>query len=148
MRTAGTAAALKDFAAAWERANAPDPGTLRVQAVPNQMLFAPTELRVIAGQPVRLVFENPDLMAQNFVLVAPGADEAVGLLADRMAGESDGAAKSFVPASPQVLHFTPLVDPGKRAELAFTAPATPGRYPYLCTFPGHWRVMRGVLIVE
>ncbi len=148
VRSAGTAAALKDFTAAWERANAADAGTLRVQAVPNQMLFAPTELRVKAGQPVRLVFENPDLMAHNFVLVAPGADEAVGLLADRMAGESDGAAKNFVPASPQVLHFTPLVDPGKRAELAFTAPATPGRFPYLCTFPGHWRVMRGVLIVE
>jgi len=24
----------------------------------------------------------------------------------------------------------------------------PGRYPYLCTFPGHWKLMNGVLIVE
>jgi azurin len=57
-------------------------------------------------------------------------------------------ARHYVPASPRILHATPLVEPGRRAELAFTAPATPGRYPYLCTFPGHWRMMRGVLIVE
>ena len=29
-----------------------------------------------------------------------------------------------------------------------TAPKTPGRYPYLCTFPGHWKLMNGGLIVE
>jgi len=40
------------------------------------------------------------------------------------------------------------VEPTRRTELNFTAPSAPGRYPYLCTFPGHWRIMRGVLIVE
>jgi azurin len=40
------------------------------------------------------------------------------------------------------------VTPQGRAELTFTAPKTPGRYPFLCTFPGHWRLMRGELIVE
>jgi azurin len=28
------------------------------------------------------------------------------------------------------------------------APSQSGRYPYLCTFPGHWMVMNGELIVE
>jgi azurin len=49
---------------------------------------------------------------------------------------------------PDVLHATPLVQPGKEAELVFTAPAVPGEYPLVCTFPGHWRVMRGMLVVE
>jgi uncharacterized protein len=29
-----------------------------------------------------------------------------------------------------------------------TAPATPGEYPYVCTFPGHFLLMNGVLVVE
>jgi len=29
----------------------------------------------------------------------------------------------------------------------FTAPSTPGQYPYLCTYPNHWRIMNGVLNV-
>lgn len=140
--------ALQELAATWAKANAADAGALRVQAVPNQMQFAPRELRAQAGKPVRIVFENPDSMPHNFVLVAPGAEEDVGLLADQMAGDPASLAKHFVPASPKVLHATPLVNPAGRAELTFTAPAQPGRYPYLCTFPGHWRIMRGVLVVE
>jgi len=53
-----------------------------------------------------------------------------------------------VPDSPKVLHATPQLDPQGKAELTFVAPKEPGRYPYLCTFPGHWRIMRGVMIVE
>lgn len=147
-RFAADATTLQSLATAWEKAHAADADALRVQAVPNQMQFAPRELRAKAGQPVRIVFENPDSMPHNFVLVALGAEEEVGLLADQMASDPSSLAKHFVPASPKVLHATPLVNPAARAELAFTAPAQPGRYPYLCTFPGHWRIMRGVLIVE
>jgi plastocyanin len=141
-------AALKNFAATWEKAHAADANALKVQAVVNLMQFTPKELRVKAGQPVRLVFENPDLMQHNLVVVAPGADEEVGGLADQMAAKPDGATRNFVPDSNKILHATPLVNPNGRAELKFTAPAQPGLYPYLCTFPGHWRVMRGVLVVE
>ncbi len=28
------------------------------------------------------------------------------------------------------------------------APLAKGNYPYICTFPGHWMVMNGELIVE
>ncbi|WP_414660946.1 PVC-type heme-binding CxxCH protein [Horticoccus sp. 23ND18S-11] len=141
-------AALNAYAVAWSKAHAADADALRVQAVPNQMQFSPRELRVKAGQPVRLVFENPDSMPHNLVLVALGAEEEVGLLADQMAGDPASLAKHFVPASAKVLHATPLVNPGSRAELTFAAPTQAGRYPFICTFPGHWRVMRGVLIVE
>ena len=147
-RLAANAAALKPWAEEWDRAESGDRGALRVQAVPGLMQFSPTELRVKAGAPVRLIFENPDLMPHNLILVAPGADEEVGALADAMASEPGAMAKHYVPASPKVLHATPLVEPTRRTELNFTAPSAPGRYPYLCTFPGHWRIMRGVLIVE
>jgi azurin/glucose/arabinose dehydrogenase len=148
VRFAGDPAALEAFAAEWNKAQAADAGALRVQAVPNLMQFAPRELRVQAGRPVRLIFENPDLMQHNLVVVAAGAEEEVGKLADLMATKADGMAKNFVPDSPSVLSATPLVNPGGRSEISFTAPRAPGRYAFLCTFPGHWRIMRGDLVVE
>ena len=145
---AGDQAALGELGAEWEAAHAADADALRVQAVPNQMQFAPREIRVKAGKAVRIVFENPDLMLHNFVLLRPGSGEEVGELADRMAGQADAALRAYVPDSPKVLQATGLVQPGAKAELKFRAPGTPGRYPYLCTFPGHWRIMRGEMVVE
>ena len=140
--------ALAASARAWETAHAADANALHVRAVPNLMQFAPKELRIKRGAMVRIIFENPDLMQHNLVLVAIGADEEVGALADRMATQPDALAKHYLPDTKKILHATPLVNPNGRAELNFTAPSEPGRYPYLCTFPGHWRVMRGVLLVE
>ena len=119
-----------------------------VQAVPNQMQFAPKELRVKAGAKVRLVFENPDLMIHNLLLLAPGSLDEIGALADQMAATPDGLAQGYIPKSPKVLHATKLVQHKQSAELQFDAPAAPGKYPFVCTFPGHWRIMRGELIVE
>lgn len=145
-RFAGDEGVLKAFAASWNKLH--ENGGLRVQAVLNQMQFAPKELRVKAGQPVKILFENPDLMPHNLVIVEPGADEEIGTLADQMAAKPDGMTRGFVPESPKILHATRLIEAKGKEELNFTAPVKPGRYPYLCTFPGHWRIMRGVLVVE
>jgi azurin len=139
---------LAHLAAEWEAVHAADADALRVQAVPNQMQFAPREIRVKAGKAVRILFENPDLMLHNFVLLRPGSAEEVGELADRMAGQAEAVLRAYVPDSPNVIHATGLVQPGAKAELKFKAPGSPGRYPYLCTFPGHWRIMRGEMVVE
>jgi azurin len=87
-------------------------------------------------------------MLHNLVLVTPGAMEEVGQLADSMAAQPDAQAKGFVPDSKKVLFATALVAPNGKAELRFVAPKEPGSYPYLCTFPGHWRIMQGHLVVE
>jgi azurin len=144
---ADSAAAFDQLARAWEAAERSSGPTLRVQAAAG-LRFVPRELRVAAGSPVRLVFENPDLMIHNLVLVDAGSADEIGALADRLAADPQGMAKGYLPVSPKVLQATPLVNPKGRAELKFTAPKTPGRYPFLCTFPGHWRLMRGELIVE
>lgn len=146
-RLAGDTAALSELATAWEQANASLADALYVRAAAG-LQFVPKELRVKAGAKVRLIFENPDLMIHNFVLVAAGAAEEVGALADLIAADPNGMAKAYVPVSSKILQATLLVNPKGRAELNFTAPTEPGRYPYLCTFPGHWRIMRGELVVE
>lgn len=61
-------------------------------------------------------------MQHNLVLVARGAEEEVGVLADQMATKPEGLGKQFIPDSAKVLYATPLVNPTGRAELQFNAP--------------------------
>lgn len=119
-----------------------------VRPIPHEMLYDTKEIRVEAGKPVRIVFENGDIMPHNFVVTAPGALAVVGQAAEKMAADPDAYAKNFVPASPRVLHATKLLNPGQSETLAFTAPREPGAYPFVCTFPGHWTRMNGILRVE
>jgi putative membrane-bound dehydrogenase-like protein len=120
---------------------------LRLAVVPGQMKFDRTDLRVTAGQLVEIVFTNPDQMQHNFLLGAPGSLEQIGAAADALAQSPGAAAQSYIPEIPQVVASTRLVDPGQTATIQFRAPMEAGAYPYVCTFPGHWRVMNGTLTV-
>ena len=108
--------------------------------------FDQTLLSVKAGSRVRLVFRNTDDMLHNFVLCAPGKGESVGAAA--LALGVDGAAKNYVPDTDEVLFHTALVLPEASDTIYFTAPATPGDYDYVCSFPGHSALMKGILRVE
>ena len=121
---------------------------VNVSTVPERMLFTNREFRVKAKAPVKLVFENPDVTAHNLVLVQPGAADEVGLAGNEMAKDASGMAKGFIPDNPKILHHTKLLNQGDSETLRFLAPEKPGRYPYICTFPGHWLVMKGEMVVE
>jgi uncharacterized protein len=120
---------------------------LNLGVVPEAMKYDKTELTVKAGAIVRIVFKNSDNMQHNVLLLRPGTIEAVGAMADKFLTDPQAMARQYVPETPNVLASTPLVNPGETHDLRFTAPSTPGRYPYVCTFPGHWRMMQGTLIV-
>jgi azurin len=53
-----------------------------------------------------------------------------------------------VPESKDILWSSKLIDHGKEQVIEFTAPTKPGDYPYVCTFPGHHMLMRGMLHVR
>jgi azurin len=148
VRQAASDDELAAFTRRWLDARAADDGTLSIRTVPGLMRFAPAELRIAAGRPIRIRLENPDLMAHNLVLCAPAGADVVGARADQLAATPDGLARQYVPDSPAVLGSIRLLDPGATGALTLERGLAPGAYPYLCTFPGHWRVMRGVLIVE
>jgi uncharacterized cupredoxin-like copper-binding protein len=122
---------------------------LMLGVVPAVMKFDRPVLEAKAGARVILFFRNEKCPLQhNFLLVNPGQLEQIGSLADRMLADPQGMAKSFLPESPEILaRSTRLISIGQSELIEFTAPATPGDYPYLCTFPGHWRTMHGVLKV-
>jgi len=122
--------------------------TIKLSVVAGQIKFDKTELTVAPGQLVQLVYTNPDVMQHNFVLGAPGSLEQIGTAADGMLATGDALANQYVPQLPQVLFSTVIVDPGQTITVQFRAPTEAGAYPYVCTFPGHWRLMNGVLTVR
>jgi uncharacterized protein len=128
-------------------ATGPAPVVLTLGVLPDVMKYDRAELTVKAGVSAKLVFKNADHMPHNALILRPGTTEAVGTLADTMLADPQALAKNYTPASADVLFTVPLVNPGETAELVFTAPAQPGRYPILCTFPGHWRLMQATLVV-
>ncbi len=125
----------------------PEAMVIHLTALPGKMLFDKSTITVPAGVSVSLTFDNRDQMAHNVVIVKPGSEQKVGQAADDMASLKDGYEKNFVPRMPEVLFATPLVNAGKSFRLDFKVPIQPGNYPFICSFPGHWRVMKGVLQV-
>lgn len=118
-----------------------------VSVVKDVMKFDKPLITAKAGTVVQIFFKNPDHMQHNFVLIKPKTLEKVGAAADKLAMDPNGTKLNYVPRMPEVLQATPLVNPGGNFTLTFTVPKTPGDYPFVCTFPGHWRIMQGVMRV-
>lgn len=123
---------------------APDK-TLTVGTIPG-MKYDVTELEVKAGSKVKLIFNNlDDDMTHNLVIVEPGTADEVGLAAFSLGVKA--SQMSYVPNSNKVLFHTTLLQPESSQTIYFTAPTKPGNYSYVCTYPGHHTLMRGILKV-
>jgi putative heme-binding domain-containing protein len=125
---------------------------VRIECVPERMLYTVTRFTAQAGQPVKLVLTNPDATDHNLVIVQPGAQEEMGMAANEMARDPRNASSDFLPSDKKhlILQATPLIGPTRKSKihvLRFQAPTEPGIYPYICTFPGHWVVMTGEMLV-
>ncbi|MCF0051833.1 plastocyanin/azurin family copper-binding protein [Dyadobacter sp. LJ53] len=102
-------------------------------------------LEVKAGSKVKLVFNNNDDMLHNLVITAPGKGEEVGQNAMDMG--LNGTNAGYIPDSKSVLFHTCLIQPEASQTIYFTAPKA-GDYPFICSFPGHSFVMKGVMKVR
>lgn len=116
-----------------------------ISPVGDQMKYALTEFTVKTGEKVRITLKNVAKlqgMNHNVVICKPGTDtDAVGI-----AGLQVGLEKNYVAEREDVLFHTEVALPGESKSIEFIAPA-PGEYPYICTFPGHWTLMKGVMKV-
>jgi azurin len=120
---------------------------VRITTVPEQMIFDLKWFAVEAGKQVQIVLENPDAMQHNLIVGQPGSVREIGNAAATMPLPADPEVKPYVPDSPLVLQATKLLSGGEMDRLTFSAPDKPGEYVYLCTFPGHWVRMYGVMLV-
>ncbi len=114
----------------------------------SNLSFQTKTVHVQAGQAIEFTLINPDVVPHNWVLVQPGALKTVGEKSNHLIADPDGIARQYVPKTPEVIAYTNIVFPGDEFTIYFRAPKKKGRYPFLCTFPGHWLVMNGEMIVE
>jgi len=115
----------------------------------DQMQYDKNEIRVKAGQEVTLTLRHVGkmellVMGHNFVLLKEGVkipDFAIE------AGNA-GPPKGWIPNDGKdVIAHTKMIGGGQSTSITFTAPAA-GTYDFICSFPGHWGVMKGKFIVE
>jgi plastocyanin len=118
-----------------------------IKTVEYQLVFDQELITIKAGTPVEIEFINVDEMPHNLLIIKPGSLERVGEAADKMASDPQAAKIHFVPQTSDVLYATPLLMIDQTYTLRFTAPKEPGDYPYVCTYPGHWRTMKGIMKV-
>lgn len=135
------------------RAQEADVATIELKPhATNPLGYDKTDLTIKAGQKVKLTLNNTGSIApqpHNFLLLKPGKVDAVGAQANAMLTDPNALAKHYLPEASKddILAHTKLVMPNASETIEFTAPAEAGDYPYICTFPGHWLLMRGVMHV-
>lgn len=111
----------------------------------DQLKFDKIELHVKANEKVTLTLKNigtmpKESMGHNFILLKDGTDLA-GFAAEAV------SAPDHIPANnAAILAHTKLLGPGESDTIEFTVPA--GSYTYICSFPGHYMTMTGVLTAE
>jgi azurin/type 1 glutamine amidotransferase len=113
---------------------------ITITSLVEKMKFDIKEFTVIAGQPVKIIFKNPDAMPHNVVIVNPGKSEAIGTAAGRM-------TSGFLPESKDIIAATKMINNGQTDVIKFIAPSKTDDYEFICSFPGHWSLMRGIMKV-
>jgi azurin len=116
--------------------------------ISGQMKFSQSTIAARPGQRVEITLNNTDDMPHNIVIFRRGTlaeyeKELFGSL-----NEPNAQLRGFVPDSPNVLVASRLLNAGESVVVTFDAPVEPGEYPFVCSFPGHWATMRGVLRIE
>jgi azurin len=118
-----------------------------IRTLREQMQYDTKYFVVQAGKPVEVTLENADAMPHNLVITTPGAMQEVAVQAGTMPPPMDDSKKAYIPDNPKVLDSLSMVQPEESATMTFTAPKAPGEYDFVCTFPGHWVRMYGVMLV-
>jgi len=112
------------------------------------MQFNKKEIKVEAGKKVKITLKHigkmdKNVMGHNFVLLKQGVSPtAFGNKA------ATASSNEYIPeASQDIIAFTKLIGGGETAVIEFDAPKV-GTYNFLCSFPGHYAIMKGKFIVE
>ena len=110
------------------------------------MKFDKNELRVFEGQKITLTLNHTgkmskEIMGHNFVLLKKDTDLNDFAQRAMLARENE-----YIPDGDETVVYTKLIGGGESDTITFTAPER-GSYVYICTFPGHYGLMRGKFIV-
>ena len=111
------------------------------------MLFDKTSLSAKAGKNIRLVLNHngkigKEFMGHNFVLLKKGVDvDDFAMLALNF------KENEYIPENNDYIVHTKMLGGGESDIINFTI-EEPGIYTFVCTFPGHYQIMQGILTIE
>ena len=120
---------------------------IRIDAI-NGLKYSKKIIEAKSNEALVMILKNIDAMPHNLVIVQPGSTKMVGEASFKMISDPKAGEKNYAPDMNEVLHVIPVIEPGKTHSLHFRAPKKPGDYPYICTFPGHWMAMQGILRIK
>jgi azurin len=123
----------------------PSKGIFYINTVKEQMRYDTKDITVKAGQEITLTFTNDDYMPHNLLIVENGSVQEIAMQA--MALGEKGFDLGFRPENNKILAGTKMLDNDQTETITWTPPAK-GKYEFVCTFPGHWTLMRGVINVK
>ncbi|MDO5972352.1 azurin [Flavivirga aquimarina] len=115
----------------------------------DMMKFDKSEIKVKAGQKVKITLRHKgkmaiNIMGHNLVILKQGVN--VAAFGNKAATSK---ATDYIPADfkDDIIAHTKLIGGGQTTTIEFDAPE-PGTYDFLCSFPGHYAIMKGKFIVE
>ena len=117
----------------------------------DQMQYSTKAVEVTEGDKVTLSFKHVGqlpavAMGHNVVILKPGTQ--IPLFASKCAPAKD---TEYIPqdaeSKEQIVTHTKLLGGGESDTIQFVAPEA-GDYPFICTFPGHFAIMQGVMTVK
>lgn len=118
--------------------------TVTLGTLGDELAYEAVEIRARAGSEFTIEFvNNSSGMPHNVVFVNAKSDiNPVGIAA------LEASEHDYVPQNEldRIFAFSAMAGPGETLTLTVRVPDEPGVYPYICTYPGHFTVMQGVLI--
>jgi azurin len=141
-KIAGAKAASKDDAKA----------DIKIVITGNDTMKYDTEkFEVTTGQVVALTLKNigtlpVQAMGHNLVILKPGTDIPTFAMAG-MTNQPGGYLPKGGDFTKFIIAKIKVLGPKEEETIVFKAGA-PGDYPYICTFPGHFALMKGVMKVK
>ena len=118
--------------------------TIEIESLGNQMKYNVPQIKASPGSTIQIIFSNNasmEVVKHNIVVLK--TKEAIDEV-----GKAALNAPNYLPENPNIIAASQMIGPGETTELVVNLPAEKGVYPFICTYPGHYQVMQGKIVVE
>ena len=118
--------------------------TIEIESIGNQMKYNVPEINAERGSTIQIILSNNasmEIMKHNIVVL--NSIDSINEV-----GKQAISAENYLPNHESIIAASEMIGPGETTELVIQIPNEKGIYPYICTFPGHYQVMQGRIIVK
>jgi len=117
----------------------------------DQMRYSTKKIEGKVGVPMEITIKHigkipKASMSHNLVILKPGSMMAM-ISAKCIQAKDNNYIATDAESKAAILAYSPQLGPGESHVVKFT-PTEVGNYPYLCTFPGHFSEMNGIITVK